>query len=233
MRNPFLPSVYGFVLLSFATTVNAASMSTVWSSSSGTSGYGNLNGINITAVTSDTSPFIGLELNRFVAAPSGGWNAPGYELGFNDSAIVAAEVNANDFQQFVFDTAFSGYLYIENFDSSSVANVTATGATSLSLLTASSSVTYASTSASTGTLSSANSGFDGEGDAILFFEGPTTSVRLDYTGGEQDNGVMYTFALNVNNPEPASHWMMLVAGLGVLAGVRKLKGRSRVSRAVR
>ena len=208
-----------FAALTFASsTANAASIATTWTSVAGTTGAGVLNGIDITATSSATSLFVTpLEANRFIAG--GGWDAVGYELQATDMAIVASEVNAGDSQHFSFSSSFSGLLYIENFDSSSIATVTANGANSLRLLASSPSVSFESSGADSGTLSSSNTLFNGEGDAVIGFFGPVTSITLDYTGGEQANGVMYTFA--INNPEPSSAMLGLMAGLGLLSLVRQ------------
>ena len=205
-------------LMLSASNASATPIATTWTSVAGTSGTGVLDGIDISATSSATSLFVTqLEANRFIAG--GGWDAVGYELQATDMAIVASEVNAGDSQHFTFSSGFSGLLYIENFDSSSIASITATGAHSLALLASSPSVSFSSTGANSGTLSSSNTLFNGEGDAVIGFFGPVTAISLDYTGGEQANGVMYTFA--INNPEPSSAILGLMAGLGLLSLVRQ------------
>lgn len=195
-----------------------------WNGFTSGTATGDISGIGITATTSNTSPFIGIVNNRWVSGGSGGWNA-GLPLNAADLAIVASDVNVGDFQEFMFAQPLDGFLYIENFDSSSIANITAAGATNLSILTGSSSISYNPTAANAGTLTTSNPTFDGEGDAVLAFTGPVTSIRLDYLSGEEANGVFYTFArelpTSVSTPEPSSMALTLIATLGVASLIRK------------
>ena len=118
-------------------------------------------------------------------------------------------------------------LYIENLDSSSIARVTATGATSLSMVTASESVSFVPTGEGEGVLVSLNSTFNGEGDVVLSFEGEVDSIRLDFIRGEQANGVTYTVTQTVAQaiPEPATGIMLLMAGWGFLGFRRRRRRR--------
>ena len=203
-----------------AANILYADVAADWKSYTANTASGEIDGIAILATTSGTSPFIGIVNNRWVSGGSGGWDANGLELNAADLALVAADVNGGDHQEFSFNQPFEGYLYIENFDSSAVASVTATGATSLSLLTGSASISYTATGADSGNLMTSNPTFDGEGDVVLALEGPVTSVRLDYTAGEEANGVFYTFAQNspataVVTPEPTTVFLALLATLSV------------------
>ena len=196
---------------------NASAVAT-WSSISNGSATGILPSAVIAATTSDPgSTFWGISTHH-LTAPT--WQA-GYALPMGSEALIALSVNAGDWQQFNFAGEITTLLvYIENFDASSMANVMATGATSMSLLSGSPSISYAATNATSGVLSSSNASPNGEGDAILAITGPISALRLDYTGGTGGNAVLYGFAV----PEPASIavWAVLLSVVGVVA-VRRRK----------
>ena len=118
---------------------------------------GMLNGIKVDAMTTTSSPIVGLSPSHFGVH----WDAE-YALGDSVLGLTVGQVNAGDEMHFTFESPLMGgaVLYIENFDSNSAANLTAVGATNVSVLT-SSMVSYASTGATSGTLTSSNAGYDG------------------------------------------------------------------------
>lgn len=202
--------------LSFATAANAGSILTDWTATTATSATGDVDGHLVTVTSSTSAPIMGIVGGVFAGSNWEGGDA----LSNDDLSIVAANVNAGDFQEFNFATPMGGFLYVENFDASSIANITATGATSLSLVSHSPSILFDSTGADTGIMTSANTSYNGEGDAILAFTGPVTSLRLDYTSGDGANGVFYTIAHEAC-PEPSTACLALLGGLGALATMRR------------
>lgn len=205
--------VVGLAVSSASAAINPA----VWNAPTSTSvATGTFAGTSLTAVSTTSSPFlVGTLFNdRF----AGSWDGS-MPLAPTALALVTTNVNAGDSQAFSFGTAISdGLFYIENFDSNSMATITANGATSLSLIDNSASISYSSLGANTGTLVTSNGSFNGEGDAVLQFTGAVTSIQIQYSGGDGANGVMYTFAEPCATavPEPTS--AMVMAGLFGLGG---------------
>lgn len=196
-------------------TVTAAMITASATDYTDTTASGQFNGIGWQASTSADAPFLGINLT------SGQWDVA-IPLPLHALMLTASHVNAGDFQEFIFDSPISdGYFYIENFDSSSVANIT-TDATSFQLLGASASITYSPTDASEGVLETSNDSYDGEGDAVFRFLGPLTRLRLDFTDGTGANGLFYGFSQDdsfVNPvPEPAAFVCIVIGvmGLGLL-----------------
>ena len=181
---------------------------------------GALQGVSWTATTTSSSPFLGINIG------SGVWNlSTPLDPGPDELILGAGDVNAGDSQTFTFSQPISDiFFYVENFDSSSAANVTTDGA--LSIIDATSDISFSSTSISSGFLSTTNSSFDGVGDVILKLTGPTSFIQFDYTGGEQANAVFYGFAVDTLTtvPEPSGFLCLLMCAAG-LAYVR----RNRVS----
>jgi hypothetical protein len=218
MQNVLLRSA--FLLCVVAHAVHAELITATATDFTNTTAEGLLDGVAWHATTSSEAPFLGINLS------SGTWNV-GVSLPPGVLALTASNVNAGDFQEFTFDTAISsGYFYIENFDSSSVANITS-DATTFEMYATSSSITYVPATATSGVLNTSNEGYDGEGDAIFRFTGPLTSLRLDFTDGTGANGVFYGFsqASIVNSvPEPSST-AFLVIGVTGLALMRRRRSR--------
>ena len=206
--------------------IHAATIEGDWSSYTSATATGVLDGTVITGAAGPNGPFFGIAADqRFWPLGQGGWDA-GFPLSIDTRAIIATNVNAGDWHEFTFASAIdSPSLYIENFDSNSIATITATGSESVSLLSGSPSISFAADTATTGILQTSNPTFNGEGDAIIFLEGPVTGVRIDYSGGDGANGVFYGFALvdtSVAAPEPSGRLMLGVAGLTLLLLRRRL-----------
>ena len=188
---------------------------TDWTSIENRSAVGILNGVVVTAATSSDSEFLTIDDTRFTSAV---WQT---ELPMEGAdMIMASDVNAGDTHTFVFVEPFENLLfYIESFDSGSDAVVTVGGAGTVQLLHGSPSISLSPISPSVVSLSSANPGFDGEGDAILSVTGSIESLSMDFVAGDGANEVFYTLALNVPESVPP----MTVLGLApvLVATVRK------------
>lgn len=195
-----------FATAFFVSPLSAEVISNTWSAvlePPTTTAIGDLNGISISATTTSTAPFTGLIQERFSGTA---WQTDN-PLEGAVSGLIASDVNAGDQQIFTMSSPLeTGLLYIENFDSLSVANITLTGdSPQLSLLSGSVSISYTPLTDNSGTLASTNALADGEGDAILQLGGNIDSITLDYTNGEGANGVFYAFALDTASvPEPTS-----------------------------
>lgn len=192
----------------------------VWEEFSSVRAKGSLGGIEIRARTTPSSEFVGFSGNHFAEfdGECGEWDGMSF-LDHSVQGLVTSNVNAGDFQEFSFSSPLTnGLFYVENFDSNSMAMLTATGATSITVVDASSSISYDSTGADTGKLSTSNSGFDGEGDVIFLIEGDVSNIRLDYTGGDGANGILYTFANGTACPVPEPTSLLVMAGLFSLGG---------------
>lgn len=184
-----------------------------WTATSETHAFGTLDGVGISAVSPFTAPFIGVANQRFAA--DGAWDAA-FALPRSATALVTSKVNGGDFQEFAFDEPLSeGLFYIENFDSDSVARITAKGADVFELTSGSPSISFSSLSDEIGTLRTSNSSYNGEGDAVLFFEGEVTGIRVEYFNGQGDNGIFYGFATQTVQalPEPAASSMVQLLAL--------------------
>lgn len=206
---------------SYATSVTEV---TDWTSSSATSATGTLDGITITAETTSDAEFLGFAGNHFAFfdGECGSWEGM-WGLDHSVEGLIASNVNGGDYQEFTFSSALTdGLFYIENFDSDSMAMITATGATSIQLIDMSPSIVFEATAPDMANLSTTNSGFNGEGDATFLIEGDVTSIRVDYKAGEGANGIFYNFATGTASekpqpiPEPTS--MLVMAGLFGLGG---------------
>lgn len=211
------------IALSGCISVQAAVTPGTWGSYTATTATGDIDGTTVNATTTSSSPIVGLSPNHL----GNHWDAAN-PLGNAVLALTVAQTNAGDSIDFAFSSALQDatILYIENFDSNSAATITAAGATNISVLS-NSMVTYAAQGGSMGTLTSSNSGYDGNGDIALILEGAVTSVSLDYSGGDGANGVFYAFAAPEPQavPEPTS--MLVMAGLfgfgGALTYYRRKK----------
>ncbi len=201
------------ITLLVGTPLHAITTST-WRGFTDTLAFGDIDGIGISAFSTNSSPFIGLMEGRFSDNPGGGWNAP-MPLDPTVNSLVTADVNGGDIQDFLFAVPMDeGLLYIENFDSGSIATITASGAQFLELAAASPSVSFSSTGMDSGRLISANESYNGEGDAVLAFAGSVTNVRINYENGEGANGVFYAFAMeSVQSVPEASTAMYAIIAL--------------------
>jgi len=209
------------VLAASVATANAAVSPAIWTTSTGSSAHGCLtcSGINISAKS--TSPIVGLSSNHF--GPSL-WDGSMPLSAADVGLTVLAEVNT--YQTFTFDSPLvDGTLfYIENFDSSSLAEIDVVGGT-LSLVDASPSISLiAGTGGANDFLQSSNAGYNGEGDAVLMLSGGVTAISIGYHQTTGANGVFYTFAEPCAVPEPSSAMVMAgLFGLGGLLYVRRRK----------
>lgn len=195
------------------------------SASNATAAYGELNGVDWTAITFDSSPFIGINHTM-----GNRWDA-GLPLAENSLFVTADNVNAGDFQLFRFAEAVENLMfYVENFDTGSVANIHSDA--EISVLVAGDGMSYASTAANSGTLSTSNTTSNGVGDVILQLSGPTTYISFDYTAGGEANGIFYGFAQTVAPtaatavPEPSSFLFLLITGSGLAYLHRRRKNAS-------
>ncbi len=219
----------GLVLLILMSgTLFGSPIGGAWTSvESSTLAFGEVDGIRIVATTNEDAPFTEIATHSFTddSIICGAWQADELALDPSVTSLTTTYVNAGDYQQFDFDVPwYNGYFYIENFDASSLAKITVLGGATASLATASTSISY-DAAGSMGVLRSSNTSFDGEGDAVLLFDGPVTSIRVDYEDGVQANGVFYGFAsMNAAIPEPVSLvvWALLI-GL-VVVGRRQFAG---------
>ncbi len=211
------------VLAASVATANASVTPATWSATTASTASGSLpSGININAIS--TAPIVGLSPGQF--GPSQ-WDG---SLPLSPSAVgltVLAEVNT--FQTFTFDSPLvDGTLfYIENFDSSSLAEINVVGGT-LALVDASPSISLIPGTGTTNDfLQSSNAGFNGEGDAVLQLSGDVTAISIGYHESVGANGVFYTFAepaVSQAVPEPSSAMVMAgLFGLGGLIYVRRRK----------
>ena len=203
------------VLMASVATANAAVTPAIWTTTTASSAHGCLtcSGININAIS--TAPIVGLSPGQF--GPSL-WDGAMPLSADSVGLTVLAEVNT--YQTFTFDSPLvDGTLfYIENFDSSSLAEVNVVGGTA-SLVDASASISWDGNF-----LSTTNAGFNGEGDAVLMLSGDVTAISIGYHESVGANGVFYTFAEPCAVPEPSS--VMVMAGLfgfGGLVYVRRRK----------
>ena len=218
-----------FFLLHMSGTVSGgATCGTAdWHTFTATTAEGTIGDIGVTVRSSSSSPIIGLFGNHFgQGEPCGSWDGT-MPLDHADTGVVASYVNAGDFQEFLFSSALNEtFFYIENFDSSSIADITIVGASEVALVDASSSISFTSTIGDDGvggTLATSNPGYDGEGDAVLHIKGEVSSIRIDYTSGEGANGVFYTFAEPCAVPEPTSIFVFatLISIAGIVGFIRR------------
>ena len=203
-----VPNAFGGLTVGVATDVTPVTAS------------GTLNSVGWTATTTASSPFVGINL------PSGTWDL-GTAIPSDALFLAAGDVNAGDTQTFVFDQPVNDILfYVENFDSNSAANIVSDG--NIALVSATADITFTPATSTSATLATTNAGFDGVGDAILQFSGPTSYIQFDFTNGIGANGVFYGFAGNQNSinvtpvPEPSAFMALALCGVGI-AYVRRRK----------
>ena len=179
------------------------------------------NGATVLATSSASAPIVGISTKWFGSRWDG--SAP---LGQDVAGLVVSNVNGGDFQMFTFSSPLldGTSLYIENFDSSSLATITANGATSISLIDSSPSISFVPAGANSGVLSTSNNGFNGEGDAALQFTGPVSSISVEFQEGEGANGVIYAFAGPEGGPVPTAEAVPEPASLAVMTGLFGLGG---------
>ena len=193
------------IIAFFSTSALNAATTGEWDGYSSGAAFGTLDGVRISAFSTTTSPFIGVVDGRFSDEPGGGWNAD-MPLPPAAQSLVTADVNGGDAQVFRFASGITdALLYIENFDASSIATVTADNAELLELVAASDSISFESTSQYSGVLSSSNPTYNGEGDAVLHFMGDVRGITLQYSQGDGANGIFYGFAVPkiASVPEPS------------------------------
>lgn len=185
-----------FVFASIAVRIEGATITTEWKTLEDRSVVGTLAGVVVAGSASEQSPFGSISTGRF-----GGdnWQAE-MALPMTSMSVSALDANSGDSHAFIFSEALTSVmLYIENFDSNSSAEISLQGTGTLSLLSESPSISFETTSDSTGILTSSNALSDGEGDLVLALAGEIQSIAVDYVAGDGANGVFYTLAV----PEPA------------------------------
>ena len=174
------PIRFATVLFMLGASVAVANASVAtWSSYTATTATGDFGGVTITATTNSDAAFVGIANNHFGAfdGACGSWDGM-LPLTHADEGLVASHVNGGDAQNFSFSSPLTeGLFYIENFDSSSEAKITVHGATHVALVDHSASITYSTISGNMGTLITSNRGFNGEGDAVLYFQGDVTGIE--------------------------------------------------------
>lgn len=210
------------VLAASVATAEAAVSPAIWATDTASSAHGCLtcSGINITATS--TAPIVGLSPGQF--GPSL-WDGSMPLTAADVGLTVLAQVNT--YQTFTFDSPLVGgtLMYIENFDSNSLAELNVVGGTA-TLVDASPSIGFAAGAAANGNdlLSTTNGSFNGEGDAVLMLSGGVTAVSIGYLQSDGANGVFYTFAEPCAVPEPTSAMVMAgLFGIGGLIYVRRRK----------
>lgn len=218
MKRIAIHSVFFVTLISTLLCSNALAETTAtWTGFARQSATGILNGIPFTVTTSSTAPFIAVVDDRL--SEGRGWDAE-LPLSRSAEAIVTANVSGGDSQIFSFDKPIDeGLLYIENFDTSSIANITANGGDQLELVAGSESIIFGQRTANAGTLRTTNPTSNGEGDAVLLFGGGVSTVTINYARGGPANGVFYSLAVGTVEavPEPVSSAMALILALVPLA----------------
>lgn len=211
-----------FVLsLAVCGVVQADMIPVEWKSAEMRSAVGSLMGSIVTATTSEDAGFT----ERFQPFSVDNWQAD-MALPNDTELLGVGNANAGDSQTFVIEEPLMDVvMYIENFDSNSVATISVegTGLDGIDLATSSPSITLEDVTMASGSLLTANMTSDGEGDAVLKFMGSIRSISLDYTAGDGANGVFYTLAMPMSQavPEPANSWSVLLALLSFLAVIRR------------
>lgn len=194
-------------------------VSTDWTSFTSSSSTGVLDGTSISGSIISGPGFNGIYTGQF-SGP--GWLA-GHPLPESAESIGGeGAAGGNQFFQFSRPISYLRF-YVDNFDSGAAATITANGATLISLIGNSPSMSYTPLTASTGNLVTSNFSFNGEGDAILELTGSITSFRLQYYSGTLGNFVGYTFATNAV-PEPGALGFLATT---VAIGMTRLRRRSR------
>ena len=207
------------LILLFACSTAFSTTIATWDAFSANEASGEIDGITILASTTNDAPFLGIVNDRFSDIDKGGWDAP-FPLSPDALSLVASEVNGGDVQRFAFGEPIDeGLLYIENFDSNSIATIVAFGADDLQLVASSPSIDFDPLTKNAGRLSTDNPTFNGEGDAIIFFGGGVTGITIDFERGDGANGVFYGFVVEdaQSVPEPSAGSMLAILGLLPLA----------------
>ena len=226
--NPFGSIFVALFVALFGTASIASVGETVrWQSWDATSATGTLGEITISAATNAEAAFVGFANNHFAVfdGDCGEWDGTmGMGLSHDDMGLVTSYVNGGDSQEFTFSSPLTdGFFFLENFDSGSKAMMTVTGATSITVLDKSKNFSYEVVGENMVNLSTSNTGYDGEGDAKFLLGGDVTAVSIDFKAGEGANGILYTFAKQMEPnpvPEPTS-LVGLIFGLVAVAAVRR------------
>lgn len=202
--------------------VQAETISVDWKSAEMRSAVGSLMDSAVTATTSQNAEFTEL----FQPFNLDNWQAE-MPLRNGTNLLGVGNANAGDSQTFVIEPPlFDVLMYIENFDSNSIAAISVEGTVldGIDLLSNSPSITLEDVSLDAGSLLTANMTSDGEGDAVLQFFGSIRSISLDYTAGDGANGVFYTLAMPVTQilPEPSTHISLLLA-MGIVLMVARIR----------
>lgn len=215
-RLPPLRALIAAVLL--ITTVaaqpaRAQTSVTDWTYVSSTLASGVLQGRTITGTIHSGGNFHAVFTGRFTDS-----------LGSSAESIDLIPVEAGSDHIFSFSSPFTKVrFYVDNFDSNSEATITAAGATAITLVTASSSMSFTPLTGSTGLLDTTNTSFNGEGQAILEITGDVQSVRMQYSSGHGANGISYTFSAQDTAsvvPEPSAA-LLFVPAVGLVALLRR------------
>lgn len=206
------------IFLFLCSSVFGGTIAATWDGFTASEAVGEIDGVSIEATTSNSAPFLGIVNDRFSDIDKGGWDTD-FPLSKDILSLVASDVNGGDVQRFAFGEPMEEVLlYIENFDSNSIATVVAFGADDVQLVASSESIDFDPLTKNAGRLSTDNPTFNGEGDAILLFAGGVTGVTLDYERGDGANGVFYGFVLDaVSVPEPTAASMFGFVALVPLA----------------
>lgn len=181
-----------FFWVSVHQSASADFVVTDWISFNSNSAVGELEGIGIQGTRFSGGSFTDIGVGHF--STPGAWNAP-MPLPAGTEGMVMQPINAGAHHLFEYEQPFASILfYIDNYDSFSDALVTAEGATSIEILAATNNIFYEPITASSGRLWTSNGGFDGNADVALKIDGDVESIRMEYTNGIQNNGIVYTFA---------------------------------------
>ncbi len=203
--------IFAFVTFAFPTIASAESIGGVWTGESPSLAFGLLDGISLSATSSGGADFAGIVPRTHFTGRN--WQG-GLTFPEETASLVAVPVNAGAVHSFRFaEPIEEAMLLIENFDSNSVATISATGDGLLELVSASDSISFSSQSDGVGVLRTSNPTFNGEGDAVILFSGAVTGLNLEYSAGDGANGVFYGFAQGAvqSVPEPESTMMLAFA----------------------
>lgn len=179
---------------------------------------GTLGDVFVAAAASERSPFGDISSGRFTGE---NWQA-GMDLPSTAMSVSAFDANEGDSHVFIFSEAMSQVrLYIENFDSSSIAEVSLLGTGTLRLLSESPSISFVETSPTSGKLTTSNATSNGEGDLVVELTGEIQSLAIDYVAGDGANGIFYTLAVS----EPSGTWAFPLGFATLLCGLRRSSRR--------
>lgn len=218
--------VFIFAVATFAFPTVAAAETTggVWTGQSSSLAFGLLDGVSLSATSSGGAKFAGIVPRTHFTGRN--WQG-GLSFPEETDSLVAVPVNAGTHHTFRFaEPIEEGMLLIENFDSSSIAKITASGKDSLlELVSASDSISFSSMSDAVGMLETSNPTYNGEGDAVILFSGAVTGLNLEYSAGSGANGVFYGFAKGTAQsvPEPAAAFLATFAAVIPLVLRRRRK----------